>query len=213
MALVTAAQVRELGIPALTGTGKDADLIEPTIARATSALAQKCGYPLPSTGARPTLESATYVLYLTGLREDPRRLPLPFDQGRVTALASVYDDPDRDWGSGTLVASTDYTLRTREGDVLLTSSAVQGSWTASPEGACKATLTAGWTATGGANPVPLEVEQAIIMLVAHWARLRAEAGHTSVSASGVSVGTREETIPGPVMELMAPYRLWAWGPL
>lgn len=213
MPLVTAAQVREAGIPALSGTGKDTDLIEPMIARATSALAQWCGYPMPSTGARPTLESATYVLYLTGLREDRRRLPLPFDQGRVTTLTSIYDDTDRDWSADTLVASSDYTLRTREGDVLLSSSSVQGGWTTDPEGSVKATLTAGWTATGGANPVPLEVEQAILMLVQHWTRLRTEAGRTSVSAGGVSTGTRDETIPDSVAQLMAPYRLWAWGPL
>lgn len=213
MPLVTAAQVRDAGIPALSGTGRDSDLIEPLIARATAALAQWCGYPMPSTGARATLESATYVLCLTGLREDRRRLLLPFDGGRVTAITSIYDDPDRDWTSDTLVASSDYTLRSREGEVFLSSSSVQGAWTYDPEGAVKVTMTAGWTATGGANPVDLPVEQAILMLVQHWARLRTEAGRTSVGASGVSVGTRDETIPESVQQLMSPYKLWTWGPL
>lgn len=211
MPLITAAQVRAVGVPSLSGTGADATEIEPLIARADSALARWCGYPFAS-AARPTLESATYVLYLTGLALEPRRLPLPFDGRRVTTITSVYDDPGLDWESGDLVASSDYTLRADRGDLLLSSSSVQGGWTSDPEEAVKVTMVAGWTATGGANPVPLEVEQAMILLVKHWMRLKTEAGHTSVSAGAGNVGTRDEDIPASVQQLMHPYRLVGVGP-
>lgn len=213
MPLVTAAQVREFGVPTLSSSGKDTDLLEPLIARATAALAVWCGYPVPSTVARATLESATYVLYLTGLRDKPRILPLRFDRRRIASITSVYDDPDMDWGSDSLVASSDYTLRSEQGDLLLTSTSTQGRWTFDPAECVKVTMVAGWTATGGSNPLPLEVEQAIIQLVQHWARLKTEAGHTSVSAGGTNIGTRDEDIPLSVRQLMQPYRLWDTGPL
>lgn len=206
MALVTAAQVRAAAVPELAGTSEDT-FLDSLIARADAALASWCGYPQCSTGRR-TLESATYTLYLRGLSERPRILPLPFTASRVTSVTSIYDDPALDWESDTLVSSSDYTVRATEGDVLLKSTAsTLSAWTHSPPGSVKVTLVAGWTAAAGANPAELEVVQAIILLVQHWLRLRSEGGHSSVSVQGVSVSVRDEDIPVSVAQLMQPYRL------
>lgn len=209
MALVTAAQVREAGSPEL-GSGLDVSLIAPLITRADKVLASWCHYPAPSSSAKRTLETATYVVYLTGSRNDRRMLLLPWDAGRVNSLTSIYDDPARDWDSGTLVDSGDYTLLASEGAVLLSSDSGQGVWTSDPEGAVKVTLSVGWADT----EAPEDVQEAAILLVNHWIRLRTDAGYASVSAGGGgSVSTRPDTLPDAVTELMAPYRLSVVGAL
>lgn len=210
MALVTAAQVRTAAVPELGGTSLDSSLIEPLITRADRALASWCHYPSPSSASSLTLETATYVLYLSGHEQDRRVLSLPWDRGRVNSITSIYDDPNRDWSSDTLVAASDYSLRAVEGDVLLTSTSVQGAWTYAPEGAVKVTLSAGWADAAA----PDDVKQAAILLVQHWLRLKSEAGHTSVSSGGGgSVGTRDEDIPPSIRQIMQPYRLLTVGAL
>lgn len=210
MPLVTAAQVRTAALPEVGGTGLDSGLIEPLITRADRVLASWCHYPAPNSSATRTLETAAYTVYLTGSKQDRRRLCLPWDAGRVNSVTSIYDDPLRDWGSDTLVASSDYTLLASEGAVLLSSGSAQGVWTNEVEGSIKATLSVGWADTAA----PDDVKQAAILLVQHWMRLRTEAGHESISSGGGgSVTTRPDSIPGSVAELMAPYRLLVVGAL
>lgn len=209
MALLTAAQAADIAFPELTSTGLDAGMqarLEAWIARGQSALAAWCWYPTPSTGARANLESATYVLYLQRDHEKPRRLLSHFTHGRVVSVTSVYDDPAEDWGADTLVASGDYSLIQPDGVILLSSTSAHGAWSLQP-GAVKLTIVGGWTS----STVPYEVQEALGLLAGHYARLRAEQGHGSVSASGASVATIAEDMPAQVAELMAPYRMLGRG--
>lgn len=199
--LVSAADVRAAGIPSITGTSQDSALIEPLIERAQDLIASHLGYPAPSSGA-VTLESASYVLYLTGRATGQvKRLILPFDQNRITALSSIYEDAGHDFAAGSLVASGDYSLNAGEGWVLRPA---QGWNTA--EGSIKVTLTAGWTS----GTVPAGVASAIIQTVAHLLRLKGEQGRASVSVSGVSVSAREEDLPASVVQAVAGYKLPPW---
>lgn len=205
MALLTAAQARELGMPELSGTGLDSTL-EIWIARATEALARWCWYPTPSSGARATLESASYVMRLHGYDDKPRHLQTHWSHGRLTAVASIYDDPAYDWGAGTLVDSGDYSILQPDGVVLLASTAAHGAWGRASE-SIKVSCTAGWTSL----TVPYDVQQAIGLLCKHYARLKTEQGHGSTSSGGGSVTSLGEGMPDQVVEIMSQYRLLGRG--
>lgn len=206
MALLTAAQARETGFPELTGTGLDTT-IDTWIARATSALASHCWYPIPSTGARPTLESATYIQYLRGDPDDPRRLVSHFSHGRLVSITSIYDDPALDWGADSLVDSDDYSILQPDGVILLTSTSAHGAWGSTVSGSIKLTHVGGWTS----STVPYEVQEALGLMCSHYARLKAEQGHSSGAVGGASFSIRDETIPESVAQIMAPYRMLGRG--
>ena len=113
MAVVTAAEVRAY-IPTLTGSTDDTLLV--TLVSRFDALASAVmGYPNQSSGAL-SIESGTYVEYLDG----PGGRELALTVKPVTAIASVYDDPDLDYtDSADLISSDDYTLYGIEGRVIL----------------------------------------------------------------------------------------------
>ena len=208
MALVTAVQVVAVALPEVTRSPLDATVEADLLAfaaRADAALARHCGYPVASSATGHTLESATYAYRTENSSEDYRTLSLPWSGGRITSITSINDDPERDWPAGTVVASGDYTLLAEEGEVLLTSSSTHGAW-GTVKGSIVATVVAGWTSI----TVPDEVVQAICLLAGHYWRLRAEHGHTSVSAGQGSVGVRDETIPDSVKELVSGWRLIRW---
>ena len=110
MALMTAAEARGY-LPNIQGTAIDSELVT-LIARFDAVAAQWCGFPDSpggTVGAVQTLESASYVLYLDG--PDPGDSSLLWlGVWPVTAIGSIYSDPIREYGSDTLVASSDYTL-------------------------------------------------------------------------------------------------------
>lgn len=134
-------------------------MLEALIEAADQALANYCRFPLPSSGGERTLASASYVLYLDG--PGGRELHLPC--APVSAVASIYDDPDAAYGSATLVDSGDYTLFADEGLVRLDYDAVHGSWSKARR-ALKVSCTAGYSST------PDFVRQACGLLVAEWYR-------------------------------------------
>lgn len=196
---MTAAQLREV-IPELTGTTEDTTLAT-LIARVDAAFARYCGYPPATAIATPTLESASYVLYLTGA--GTRFLTLPIRP--VTAVASVYDDLDLDFNDAAdLVASADYALRwdpARGQQLVLTSTSAHGSWSTAA-GAIKLTCTAGFTT------VPSDILEAVRLAARQWWDRRKRRGKTSVSDNGGSIQYADEDIlTDEVKALLGSFRL------
>ena len=200
MALMTAAEARVY--LRISGTAEDTT-IETLISRFDSLAAAWCGFPAAPGGAvaaPPTLESASYTLYLDGPTLDPLTLDLCVRP--VSAVASIYDDPLRAYGSDELVASGDYNLHGASGLVILTHDSTQGQWSTGYR-AIKATVTAGW-ASGDA---PTTIKHACGLQVAHWWRGRDSVGKTSVSQAGTSVSLRPLTLLPEVMQALGPFML------
>lgn len=197
MALVSAAEAR-VHIPELSGTGEDTNL-DTLIARVEEACASWCGYPPASAGGTPTMASASRVRYLDG----PGGRELVIDVWPVTAIASIYDDPEWTWGADALVSSSDYAiLDGAVGLVLLAETSTHGAWNHARR-SIKATVTAGFTSA------PPALKLAICLGVRHLWNLRRELGHTSVSGEGtVSVSSVDPTmLPVECLQALAPYRL------
>lgn len=105
MALVTAADVRAQ-IDGLADTTQDDAVITPLIASTEAVFARVCGYPPPSPGQRPTLESRTYVLDYAG----DGGLELDLEVYPVASVSSIQQDPTGDYDSPTTVSSSAYTI-------------------------------------------------------------------------------------------------------
>lgn len=151
MALISASEAK-LYIPGLSGTDEDSKLTT-LITRVGILIAVYLGYPPASETTSPTLEQTTYTEYYTG----PGGLVLPLGIRPVTSITSIYEDPERVYGASTLVASTNYELDGRRGEVILKSSATHGSWNRGGYRAIKATFVAGWaTAPEDVKEVAIE---------------------------------------------------------
>lgn len=200
MALMTAAQLREV-IPELTGTAEDADLTT-LIARVDAAFARYCGYPPATATASPTLESAAYTFYLTGM--GGRDLVLPIRP--VATLTSIEDDTERDFdGSSYLVASSDYNLRwdpNRGHVVVLKSTATHGYWSTSP-GAIKVVATCGYSTAPG------DVLEAARIAARQWWDRRKSRGRVSMSTpqGGSQQLADENILTDEVKLLLGSFRL------
>jgi hypothetical protein len=162
LAIVTAAQARAY-IPSQSGTGLDTSTFEPLVEAADQALAAYCRFPLTASGTERTLATGSYTLYIDGPGGEVLRLPIR----PVTAVASIYDDPDRVYGADTLVASGDYDLIQEDGVVLLKTTATHGRWTSGGRRAVKVACTAGFAVGASA---PDFIRHAVALLVAHWWR-------------------------------------------
>lgn len=201
MAVTTAAKVRAQVPEILNATGEDANLTV-LIAGIGAAFGRWCGYPPATAGAVSTMESASYVFYLTGNRT--RDLVLPIQP--VTAIASIYDDPDLEYtdSSRLLSSTTDYALiwdPMRGPVVRQRLASTFGAWS-STEGAIKIACTAGFTT------VPADVDNLAIMAVRAWVDRRKTRGKNSESANGGSIQyADEEFLPEFVRVGLAPYRL------
>ena len=120
----------------------------------------------------------------------------------MASITSIHDDPTLTYASTEEVVSGDRTLYGSEGLVVLNATATHGAWSTGRR-AIKAVYVAGWADTA----CPTGIKQAVAVLVAHWWRLRAEMGRDSASAGSTSVGTRGESIPPQVLQMIAPFRL------
>ena len=197
MALLTAAEAR-VYLPALSGTAEDSTL-DTLIARVGAAVARYLGYPPATVGANPTVESASYTLYsgphLGGVEvsEDGRRLYLPVRP--LTAIASIYDDPNEEYGAATLLGSSDYAIVGDDGEVRLKPLATWGGFSDVPF-SVKIACTAGYTS------VPAEINHAAGLTVAHVYARRAAAGGESIDASGTRIAFERVNLPTPAREVL-----------
>lgn len=203
MALMTASALRD-AIPELTGTTEDTKL-ETLIARIDAAFARYCGIPPATAIASPTLESASYTLYLTG--SGGRSLDLPLRP--VTAIGSIYDDPTEDFTDSTyLVASGDYAIRydrIRGQYVQLTSTATHGAWSTGARW-IRVACTAGYSS----GAAPTDLLEAVRIAGRIWWRARKNAGmNTSggnASASYVEIEDRR-FLNDEIKQILGPFRL------
>ena len=199
MALMTAPEAR-VYLPSIGGTAIDSDLVT-MIARFDAVAADWCGFPEApggTVGAAKTLESASYVLYLDG--PDPSDSSLLYlDIWPVTAIASIYSDPIREYGAATLVAASDYTLFGAQGLVEL--SANSGETWSTRKRAIKATITAGF------STVPSDLKHAAGIQVAHWFRNRGVIGQKSISQRGTSTTVSGLSLLPEVKQVLATYML------
>jgi len=203
VALFTAAELRD-AIPELTGTAEDTKL-DALIARVDAAFARYCGIPAASATASPTLLSTSYILYLTG--RGGRDLVLPLRA--VTAVASVYDDPTRDFSSSSyLVSSADYALRydPQRGQYLyLLSTAAHGAWSEG-EGYLRVSCTSGY----GAGAAPADILEAARIGVRAWWDARKNRGKSSSGGQPSAQYTDPEDrylLNDEVKQLLGPFRL------
>lgn len=192
MALIDAADVRA-EIQGLTASD-DAEL-GLLIAEADALAAGWCAYPQPAAGGARTLSQATYVELLDGPSAE-RAEVLDLVIQPIASVTSIYDDDERAYGAGTLVASSEYDVQANRGRVVLKSSATH-AWSRSWE-AIKVTYVGGFN---DASP-PADAKKALILIVgALWQR-RIVAGLPHATEI-----TPQELIPVEARRLLSPYRL------
>lgn len=117
----------------------------------------------------------------------------------ISAVASLYVDPDRDYGSTTLVDSGDYVYYANEGKVC-----TDGALLAGGRKSIKITYTGGYTTA------PADLQQAIKELVMFWYKRNTD---KRVGVASMSVGDKsmsyETNIPDSVKATFNRYRYWA----
>lgn len=196
MAVMTAAQGR-FYLRGITGTGEDTD-IDTAIARAESMIATWLEFPPVSESTAPTLEDQSYVLYLPGPGGKELQCPI----WPIQSVTSLYDDPNRAYGSGTLIASTDYDIDKPAGKIILTESAAWGAFSSDTHRAIKLTVVAGWAT------IPADILHAVGLQLRHVWRSRDAVGMENVNhASGSSASFRAFTVLPEVKELLGKRRL------
>jgi len=193
MAIMTAEQAR-LYIRAIQGSAEDST-ISTLVARADSVFASFIGLPAPTTGGNPTLEDTAHTLYLDG--PGGQALQLPYMP--IQSITSIHDSTDRTYGSGDLVAGSDYDLFGSEGLVYLKDSSVHGSWSGTTR-AIKVIATIGWTA------VPEAIQHAAGLQTAFWFKNRDQVGYSSINQGGGSVSIAALGLLPEVQEALQPYR-------
>lgn len=127
----------------LPQTSGDEALITTLITEASEMLAIYCGYARSTASTAPTMLSTSYTLYFDSIGRSFVRLPC----APITAVSSVYDDPDRQYGAATAIASTDREIGGEAADtieLLPTYGTFSGSELEPCRRAIKVTVTAGF---------------------------------------------------------------------
>jgi len=116
----------------------------------------------------------------------------------ITTVTSLYVDPDRDYGSSTLIASDDYSVYNNEGTIK-----TDGNLLAGGRKSVKLTYTGGYTT------IPADLQNAVKELVMFWYKRNTD---KRVGVSNISIGdksiTYEKDIPESVMSVFKRYRDW-----
>lgn len=141
---------------------------------------------------RTTLVSATLTEYYDG---DGSRVLLT-RSWPITSITAMYIDPDRSYGSDTLIASAYYMIDNALGGIKL-----DGETLLSGFQSVKLTYVAGWTTA------PTDVQHACKSIVTFWYKQAMEnrIGISSRSEAGQSVSYRDR-IPGDAQRIINRYR-------
>jgi hypothetical protein len=192
MAIATAAQMRGY-IRALTGTSEDT-LLDTLILRFDRIGSSYCGFPTASNLS--TFENNTYTHYFDGDGTDRLQLRVV----PANTISSVYVDVNRSYGSDSLVASSDYTLDTDLGLLLLNTDSDQGSFSTGYR-SVKVTYTAGFTS------IPNAVVHACGVQVNHWYMNRDTIGKFKITQNANTIDVKPLALLHEVREALAPYRI------
>lgn len=201
MALVTAAQVRDAGLPQISSTGEDT-LLGTLIGQAEEAIARWLCFPKADSGGY-RLDTATYTLYVSEPHPfRPDELVLPMRP--LVTVTTVHRSESRVYDASTLVSASDYEADLQRG-VLVAAFGTVGWYNAYR--AQKVVCTAGLGASGSG---PGSVITAVALQVAHILTVR-RTGPTIINASagGQSTGLVQPP-PGIVaqaQQLLRPYQL------
>jgi len=182
-------------------TAEDTNLAT-MITRAEHALAAYCRFPPASATAGPTLEEATYTLYLDGPSVlDAAELLLPIRP--VKSITSVHDDPNLGHGSSFEVASTEWRLDKQRGTIRILPTASH-VWNSAPE-TIKVIGVFGLT-TGA---IPEFVKHACILTVKELWSQRGKLGFEASAMAGKSATyVPPVAIPVEAKQLIAPLVMW-----
>lgn len=196
MALMTGAEAR-VYIRGISGSAEDTN-IGTLIDRVDAMIAAYIGLPKHPDGTF-SVGDGNYILYLTG--DGTKTLQLPVIP--TTAIGSIYDDPDLAYDdSADLVASSDYTLYSNEGLVILDKDSTHAAWSTTHR-ALKVTM------TGGFATAPDEVKHACGMQVAHMWTGRDHVGRSKISQGGGSIDVAPLSLLPEVRRALAPWRMSA----
>jgi len=194
----------------LPGVASTDDASVATLGRALTRVenfaANELGYP----GSNPTLASTSYVLRLAGMSTSPKTLLIPV--APVTALASVYQDPDQEFSSASLIASSDYELEVSGNcaEIHLLPRGNTSRWF-QEERSIKVTCTAGYATEAD---MPTALADALYRWVASWWLRRTSRHLTSQAQGQVTQGLAKlEDIPPDVEGILVNFRLLggSWG--
>jgi len=192
MAIATAANVRAY-IRALTGTSEDT-LLNSFILRFDRVGSSYCGFPTASNLS--TFENNTYTHYFDGDGSDRLQLRV----APANTITSVHVDVNREYGSDSLVASSDYELFTDEGLLLLKTDSDQGSFSTGYR-SVKVVYTAGFTA------IPDAIVHACGIQVNHWYMNRDTIGKSKITQNTSTIDVAPLSLLPEVKQALSPYRL------
>ena len=113
----------------------------------------------------------------------------------VTAIASVYDDLDGDFGSDTLVGATEYRVARATGELVNKDSI---AW---QDGVGNIKI----TYTGGYSTIPADIRLATIRLTAKFYNLRSSSGIKQMTAGALNLSF-DYSIPDDVKVILNKYR-------
>lgn len=201
MAIVDNALLKEY-LPEIQGAGIDAELTA-LISRVETAIARYLSFPevtQSSTVMGPTLDSHAYTFHLDGPQYmNPSVLQLPVKP--VTAITSIHSDPDRQYGSDTLIDASTYTFNKHNGQVFLDPVTAINVFDRSFR-AIKAVVTAGFTSA----TAPHDLKHAICVWASQLQRNKGAQGRNSISNRGGSISASAKSMPEEVKELLFPFR-------
>ena len=200
MALVTVANLKEY-LPEISGAAADTELTN-IISRTETAIARHLGFPIDTVGGAytPTLESTSYTLYLDGPDySDPYTLNLPVRP--VTAIASIYSDPNQVYGSDKLIDASTYTFDIYLGRVYLSLINATKVFDFGKR-AIKVTCTAGWSSA----TAPPDLIHSICVWASQLHRNKPAQGRENISQRTGSITVSPKIMPPECKELLNPMR-------
>lgn len=199
MSLVSLSTFKEY-LPEVSGSDSDTEL-QSLLNRVESAIAAYLGFPRVYSDGQiePKLEDQTYTLFIdNSLLELPYVLPLPIRP--VVSISSWYSDVDREYGSSSLVPSSDYDLDKVNGRIILKSTsgeAIEQGYRAN-----KVTCVAGF------EIAPDDLEHGICVYAAHLQRAKNTQGKQSTTQRDITVNLSPRTMPQEVKDIINPYRVF-----
>lgn len=190
MALFTAADFKEH--EGISGTAHDA-LIANLALRATAAINRYC---------RRTFEGATYTEELDGTGLDIILVKEP----PVRTVTTLKVSTDRDFSNITAVDASTYVFDD-SGTITLLPTASLGIFATTTPVFWKGVRNIQVVYEGGFATVPVDVEQAAILLASAWFNRRRMGGIQSSTTGAVTLSFQASTWPSEVRALLAGYRL------